>query len=300
MNLTSLHNAWLAQLAEQERATLLLVGAAVLVILTIALAEDRHRRWMLPTMAVMFGLSTVILVLFKLPSAGGIPLTQGLWYDEAFTWRVARLPFPRMMEALAGDVHPPLWYVIEWVTIRLFGESEVVLRLPALLFGVLGLWLVYRLGLALGYARKTSTLAAVLLAGLPGWIYYSQEARMYTLLACGVLVAVIGMYFYLVIEKGKREAIVIEFDSEEKAKDWVEENMLNDNLLDAYPFWTHFYSPYNTWLEEEFNISGSNLIDKQVTLPAVNQVNCEQETDCFWDDIDDWPDDLYLQFRLDM
>lgn len=125
--------------------------------------------------------------------------------------------------------------------------------------------------------------------------YFDRELRFYR-----VLVAVIGMYFYLVIEKGKREAIVIEFDSEEKAKEWVEENMLNDNLLDAYPFWTHFYSPYDTWLEDEFNINGSNLIDKQVALPAVNQVNCEQETGCFWEDIDDWPDDFYLQLRLDM
>jgi hypothetical protein len=125
--------------------------------------------------------------------------------------------------------------------------------------------------------------------------YFDRELRFYR-----VLVAVIGMYFYLVIEKGKREAIVIEFDSEEKAKEWVEKNMLNDNLLDACPFWTHLYSPYDTWLEEEFNISGSNLIDKQVALHAVNQVNCEQETECFWEDIDDWPDDFYLQLRLDM
>jgi hypothetical protein len=125
--------------------------------------------------------------------------------------------------------------------------------------------------------------------------YFDRELRFYR-----VLVAVIGMYFYLVIEKGKREAVVIEFDSEEKAKEWVEENMLSDNLLDAYPCWTHFYSPYETWLEEEFNIKGSSLIDKQVASPAANQVNCEKEKECFWEDIDDWPDDFYLRLQLDM
>ena len=76
--------------------------------------------------------------------------------------------------------------------------------------------------------------------------------------------------------------------------------MLDDNLLDAYPFWTHFYSPYDTWLEEEFNISGSNLIDKQVAVPAMKQASCEQETGRFGEDIDDWPDKFYLQLRLDM
>ena len=125
--------------------------------------------------------------------------------------------------------------------------------------------------------------------------YFDKELRFYR-----VLVAVIGMYFYLVIEKGKREAIVIEFDSEEKAKEWVEKNMLSNNLLDSYPFWTHFYSPYNTWLEEEFDINGSNLIDKQVVLPPVEQLNCEQDTECLWEDFDDWPEDFYLQLQLDM
>jgi hypothetical protein len=123
--------------------------------------------------------------------------------------------------------------------------------------------------------------------------YFDKELRFYR-----VLVAVIGMYFYLVIEKEKRKAIVIEFDSEEKAKEWVEENMLNGNLLDANPFWTHFYSPYPAWLEEEFNIKGSNLIDKQVALPAVNRVNCGQEPESFLEDIDDWPDDFLMELRL--
>ena len=125
--------------------------------------------------------------------------------------------------------------------------------------------------------------------------YFDRKSRFYR-----VLVAVIGMYFYLVIEKGKREAIVIEFDSEEKAKAWVEENMLDDNMLNAYPSWTHFYSPYDTWLEEEFNISGSNLIDKQVSVPALQQESCEQETGGFDEDTEYWPEKFYFQLRLDM
>ena len=125
--------------------------------------------------------------------------------------------------------------------------------------------------------------------------YFDRELRFYR-----VLVAVIGVYFYLLIEKGKREAIVIEFDSEEKAKEWVEENMLNDNKLNAYPSWTHFYSPYDTWLEEEFNIRGSNLIDKQVSVPALQKASCEQETGGFGEDIEDWPEKFFLRLRLDM
>jgi hypothetical protein len=101
--------------------------------------------------------------------------------------------------------------------------------------------------------------------------YFDKESRFHR-----VLVAIIGMNFYLIIEKGKKETVMIEFDSEDQAKKWVEKRMLNCNLLDTEPFWTRFYSPYATWLEEEFNISGSNLVDKQVTLYVLDQLKQNQ------------------------
>ncbi len=194
MNLTPLHDVWLAQLAEQEHLTLLITGAAILVILTIALAEVRYRPWLLIVAALLLGLITLALFLFNLPGGNKFPMiSHPLWYDEAFTWRVARLPFHQMMDALAGDVHPPLWYVIEWVTSRLIGDSEIALRLPALVFGVLGAWLTGGLAEMLGYGRRVAVWSVLGLFALPGWLYYAQEARMYTLLACAVLVAVIGV-----------------------------------------------------------------------------------------------------------
>jgi len=38
-------------------------------------------------------------------------LPEPLWYDEAFSAAVARLPVDRMIAATAGDVHPPGYYV---------------------------------------------------------------------------------------------------------------------------------------------------------------------------------------------
>ncbi|UCH98222.1 MAG: hypothetical protein JSV88_15625 [Candidatus Aminicenantes bacterium] len=104
-----------------------------------------------------------------------------------------------------------------------------------------------------------------------------------------VLVAVIGVYFYLIIETGKQEAIVIEFDSEEEAKEWVEKNMLKNNLLEAVPFWTHFYSPYAAWLMEEFNINGSHFIRKRMALPSVKQVNPDQKPKDLLEEFGKWP-----------
>jgi mannosyltransferase len=89
--------------------------------------------------------------------------------------------------AVRGDVHPPLYYLIEWVNIRLLGSSEFAMRLPSAIFGLIAVWLIYRLTLAIGFERRVALLAGLFIAVLPAMIYYSQEARMYTLLLCCVL-----------------------------------------------------------------------------------------------------------------
>jgi hypothetical protein len=114
-----------------------------------------------------------------------------LWYDENFTLILARLPFDRMLAATAGDVHPPLWYLIEWAFIRHFPYPSLApawtLRIPALVFSVLALW-VFRLVLdQLAVPQKAKLGAFTLMAILPMQLWYAQEARMYSLLEFEVL-----------------------------------------------------------------------------------------------------------------
>lgn len=118
-------------------------------------------------------------------------LADPLWYDEAFTAHLARLPLDRMFAAIVGDVHPPLWYVIEWVIVQLVGASELTLRLPALVLGMGNLAGIY----ALAKKLLGRQVGAVALAGAvfsPFLIYYSQDARMYQLLLGGLLLALGG------------------------------------------------------------------------------------------------------------
>lgn len=115
--------------------------------------------------------------------------SESLWYDETFTAWLARLDLPAMFNAIKGDVHPPLWYIIEWLTVRVFGYSEFSLRLPSALLGIVAVLLVWRLALAVGVERRTALIAGVLAAIMPMALYYSQEARMYNLLSCLILVA---------------------------------------------------------------------------------------------------------------
>jgi len=117
---------------------------------------------------------------------------DALWYDEAFTAWLAGLTLPAMLDAIAGDVHPPAWYLLEWAMVRLFGSSEMALRAPACLIGILNLWLAWIVASRLA-SRPVALLSTGIFALAPFQIYYSQEARMYGLLQFAVLASTWAM-----------------------------------------------------------------------------------------------------------
>ena len=194
--MTPRFNHWLTIIAQRERA-MLAICLLVFVAATIVWYSGRWRRLVMWAGVAVFWLALLAMLIINPPTPPrptfGLLINQPLWYDEAFTAIVARLPFAQMMTAIAGDVHPPLWYMVEFVAVRVLGSSEIALRIPALLFGLAAVYLTYRLTLALGYERRASLLAAGLLAVMPAQVYYSQEARMYTLLELCVLLAALGM-----------------------------------------------------------------------------------------------------------
>jgi uncharacterized membrane protein len=105
-----------------------------------------------------------------------------LWNDEVVSWFAAHQPFRSMIQATANDSALPLYNIILYATIRLCGDSEIALRLPSVIFAIANIYLLYRLGTIL-WDRLTGVFAAALLAFSGFHLWYSQEARMYTLLA---------------------------------------------------------------------------------------------------------------------
>ncbi|MGH7726465.1 MAG: hypothetical protein ACREOU_13645 [Candidatus Eiseniibacteriota bacterium] len=127
-----------------------------------------------------------------------------LWLDESATWWNAS--YATWRETFFAEVnHGPVWWIVTRAWIRLFGDGEASLRMPAALLGVVSVGLAYLLALRLlgssvsrpephsGARSDTDTTAqafpesrslALLVAGLAAlngfWIEYSQEARMYT------------------------------------------------------------------------------------------------------------------------
>jgi len=143
----------------------------------------------------------IFLVLFIALILRLINLNQSLWLDEAVQAITAKGPFWGIFEELWGDFHPPLYHILMWGWVRIFGASEVSLRLPSVLFGVGCIFVMYKIAMHVHHEIITAgrkdgigaVLVAVFLATAPFHIYYSQEARMYSL---GTFLAALSMYYF--------------------------------------------------------------------------------------------------------
>lgn len=109
--------------------------------------------------------------------------TQSIWFDEAATWDVVRGSFGTMLDRLPdGESNPPLFYVLEWGWIRVFGDGEAGLRSLSALAGLLTVPVAYGIGRRVGGTRAGLATAA-LVAVNPLLVWFSQEARSYALAA---------------------------------------------------------------------------------------------------------------------
>jgi len=139
----------------------------------------------------------VILIL----AAFGLRVHQldnfSFWQDEGLTPLRAGYSIPEILsnevpiqEAVTQDTHPPLYFLLIHATRQIFGESDFSYRLPSVLASVLLIPLMFQFGRIVS-GRKAGGIAAVLATFNPLMIWYSQEARMYTLL---ILFATVASY----------------------------------------------------------------------------------------------------------
>lgn len=113
-----------------------------------------------------------------------------IWLDEAHSLRIAKLNWSTLW--LSGyDNTPPLYYSLLKLSL-LFGDTELVLRLPSLLAGIATIPVIIWAGSLMSGAR--AGLAAALFFALSAvQIEYSQEARAYSLLVFNLALAIVGL-----------------------------------------------------------------------------------------------------------
>jgi len=148
--------------------------------------------------------------------------TRDFWFDEAFTYYVAKLPLNQLLEAILTDNNPPLYYFIIHYILKV-SHNEILLRFPSLVLNLLTIYFLFKL--LHDYINRLGALIATSLFALsPLAIYLSSTVRLHSLAvflvtlevwlffklinnlnlknaALFVLFAILGMYsqYYLVL-----------------------------------------------------------------------------------------------------
>src|ERR1700674_2071113 len=105
-----------------------------------------------------------------------------LWNDELITYNVASLPRVGSIWRLltqGADLNPPLFHIVTWAAAKLFGLTELGLRIPGILGFFVLCWSLYVFvarngGVCYGFA-------AMLLPMATGACRFASEARAYGL-----------------------------------------------------------------------------------------------------------------------
>jgi 4-amino-4-deoxy-L-arabinose transferase-like glycosyltransferase len=108
-------------------------------------------------------------------------------------------------EGMAADVHPLLYYSLLWGWQHVAGSSPIAVRTLSLILGMATIACGYGLSRSF-FGQKAAGVAGLLLAISPFQVHYSQETRMYALLA---LLLTAATWAYLRALRGGR------------ARDWV-------------------------------------------------------------------------------
>jgi len=151
---------------------------------------------------------------------------KSLWSDEGLTLRRAEQPFALVLQnvnlipldpdyqdgsepeavARTPDLHPPLYFALMHLWIRVVGKSEFALRFPSVAAATLTVPLLYVLARSL-LNRETGLWAALLGSISPFFLWYAQEARMYTWLLVLSLTSVY-LFLRLLEDKSRRRDYV--------------------------------------------------------------------------------------------
>lgn len=155
---------------------------------------------------------TVILIVLSLILLLGFSVrfynigSESIWTDEGYSLYFSSMSVEEMVDNLKYDNHPPLYYLLLKAWTTAFGDSETSIRFLSLIFSVITIFLVYRIGEEI-YSKKTGLYASFLISIAVFHVKYAQEARSYTLFA--MLAAVSFLYFFRLKKDVNKKNIVL-------------------------------------------------------------------------------------------
>ncbi len=145
-------------------------------------------RRLTPILAIL-----ILAAVTRITNAGHWPV----WTDEGWsTWAASDHHLDVILDKVAGDRHPPLYFVSLSAWWTLAGDSRIALRFLSIAGGILAVAATYRIG-ADWFGRTAGAYGALLLAVLDVAIYYSQEIRHYSWLVLSVCLMTLFFLRYL-------------------------------------------------------------------------------------------------------
>ncbi len=129
----------------------------------------RTRNLTIITLILIFAAATRIINVSSWP----------VWTDEGWSiWATDDARLDVVLDNLAHDRHPPLYFVALRGWRSLAGDSPLALRYLSIAAGLLTVAVTYRIGADV-FGKRAGLYAALLFAALPIAVYYSQEVRHY-------------------------------------------------------------------------------------------------------------------------
>ena len=113
------------------------------------------------------------------------------WYDEACSWVTAKkdFPFGIIQNLMTVDLqHTPLYFFLLHFWMKMFGESEVAIRILSLIFAISAVPLSFCVARKL-MSPTLALIVSAIIAVNPLLVYFSPEARMYPMVLFLVLLS---------------------------------------------------------------------------------------------------------------
>jgi uncharacterized membrane protein len=106
--------------------------------------------------------------------------TRSFWLDEATSVRQASWPAKVILARMSENVHPPLFHLMLHYWIVVFGRSEVAVRMFDATFGIALIPVAFWAARTIYKSDRIALISASVVAVAPFYIWYAQEARMYS------------------------------------------------------------------------------------------------------------------------
>ncbi|WP_413681678.1 glycosyltransferase family 39 protein [Prochlorococcus sp. MIT 1306] len=128
---------------------------------------------------------------FIFKALAAVNLTS-LWNDELSTVEKSFQPsLSFLIDYLRTDVHPPFYYVILWLTGKIFGETVMVLRSFSWVAYVIGCAAISAAAWSYQKSSVASICALLLSCSIPFTVSYSVEGKAYAFLFALISIALV-------------------------------------------------------------------------------------------------------------